>query len=133
MAGWHKEIKVEETFVATPVEGSVPETVPTPFDEASGSGTGRYPEGTNWTDVSDGTDYPPTGQLAVEAPKEPRKERFLEGKTIVSVETYARASVHVIDVLCTDNRHYFIKVSHNQAEVGGSADWGTGVIQHDGN
>lgn len=27
--------------------------------ELAGSGTGRYPEGTNWTEVSDGTDYPP--------------------------------------------------------------------------
>ena len=34
-----------------------------PEDYASGSGTGRYPEGTNWTEVSDGRDYPDTGQV----------------------------------------------------------------------
>ena len=56
-------------------------------------------------------------------------ETALAGKTVASVETYQRASVTVIDVLATNGVHYFVKVAHNQAEVGGTEAWGTGVLQ----
>jgi hypothetical protein len=52
------EIKVEQTIQL----------------DVSGSGTGRYPEDTNWTEVSDGTDYPPTGQT--EPVTEPMEEKL---------------------------------------------------------
>lgn len=56
-------------------------------------------------------------------------ETALAGKTVASVETYSRASVTVIDILGTNGVHYFVKVAHNQAEVGGTEAWGTGVLQ----
>jgi hypothetical protein len=57
------------------------------------------------------------------------KDTWLLGKTIVSVKTYAKGSLYVIDLLATDKNHYFIKTSHNQCEIGGSEVWGTGVLQ----
>jgi len=53
----------------------------------------------------------------------------LVGKTILSLETQQRGSVLVIHMRDTTNRDYFLKVSHNQAEIGGTQDWGTGVLQ----
>ena len=53
----------------------------------------------------------------------------LIGKTILSLETYQRGSVLVVHMRDTTNRDYFLKVSHNQAEIGGSQTWGTGVLQ----
>ncbi len=68
------------------------------------------------------------------APAEPTAapvpdETTLAGKTVDSLNIYQRASVTVIDILTTNGAHYFVKVSHNQADVGGTAEWGTGVLQ----
>ena len=92
--------EVVET-AATPVESSIPETAPT------SRVTAVEPE-----PVSTVPD-----------------ETVLAGKTVASVETYPRASVTVIDILGTNGVHYFVKVAHNQAEVGGTEAWGTGVLQ----
>jgi hypothetical protein len=56
-------------------------------------------------------------------------ETVLVGKTVASMEMYQRASVTVIDILGTNGVRYFVKVAHNQAEVGGTEEWGTGVLQ----
>jgi hypothetical protein len=56
-------------------------------------------------------------------------EPFLVGRTIVSLRTQQKGSTQVLDFLCTDNVHYFIKSSHNQIEIGGDEFWGTGVLQ----
>ena len=71
----------------------------------------------------------PTPSAPVVEPAPIPDETVLAGKTVVSVETYQRASVTVIDILGTNGVHYFVKVAHNQAEVGGTEVWGTGVLQ----
>ena len=57
------------------------------------------------------------------------KEPTLIVKTVVSMTTERRGSVLVINVLASDGKHYFVKVSHNQAEIGGTQDWNTGELQ----
>ena len=56
-------------------------------------------------------------------------ETDLEGKTVASLDIYQRGSVTVIDILDTHGMHYFVKVAHNQAEIGGTEVWGTGALQ----
>lgn len=46
------------------VEAASAELLP---PEEAGSGTGRYPEGTHWSEVSDGTGYPEDGTRIREA------------------------------------------------------------------
>ena len=62
------------------------------------------------------------------AQKETEKPSLV-GKTIVSLNTHQLGSTQVLDFLCTDNVHYFIKSSHNQIEIGGTEVWGTGALQ----
>lgn len=52
----------------------------------------------------------------------------LAGKTITSVATFKHGSVEVVDILCTDTVHYFIKSRFGQVEIGGTGDWGTGTL-----
>ena len=67
--------------------------------------------------------------LANPTPAPPRDVPSLIGKTVERVVTERKGSMLLIDFTCADDVHCFIKVAHNQAEVGGTAEWGTGVIQ----
>jgi hypothetical protein len=51
----------------------------------------------------------------------------IAGKTITSINAFRHGSVEVLDILCTDAVHYFIKSSSGMVEVGGTAEWGTGT------
>jgi hypothetical protein len=51
----------------------------------------------------------------------------IAGKTISSVTTFRHGSVEVVDILCTDALHYFVKSSCGRLEVGGTCEWGTGT------
>jgi hypothetical protein len=51
----------------------------------------------------------------------------IAGKVISTVDTYRAGTVEIVDILCTDATHYFIKGSQGLIEVGGTADWGTGT------
>jgi hypothetical protein len=48
-------------------------------------------------------------------------------KVITSISTYKHGSVEVVDILCTDTNHYYLKTSQGQVEVGGTPDWGSGT------
>lgn len=50
------------------------------------------------------------------------------GKTISSVNAFRTGSVDVLDILCTDSNHYYIKFSQGKCDVGGTTDWGTGTM-----
>lgn len=52
----------------------------------------------------------------------------LVGKTVASVSSYSHGSVLVIDILGTDDKHYLMKVSHQQLEIGGTVYWDTGIL-----
>lgn len=52
----------------------------------------------------------------------------ISGKTISTVTAYRHGTVEVIDILCTDSNHYFIKCSQGQVDLGGTSDWGTGTF-----
>jgi hypothetical protein len=105
----------EVVETAAPVESSDPEAAPAPSVPA-----------VEPAPVSTIQDTPAEQDaLAVPVPD----ETVLTGKTVESVQTYQRASVTVIDILGTNGVHYFVKVAHNQAEVGGTEVWGTGVLQ----
>jgi hypothetical protein len=60
-------------------------------------------------------------------PAKPAVKPALYDKTIKSLNAYAVASMTVLDLLATDGKHYFVKVSHGRVELGGDADWGTGT------
>ena len=52
----------------------------------------------------------------------------IAGKTISTISVYRHGTVEVIDLLCTDSNHYFIKCSQGKVDLGGTSDWGTGTM-----
>ena len=46
----------------------------------------------------------------------------------VSVTHFKRGSVLVIDLLCGNDVHYYVKEFQGLVEYGGTAEWGTGTI-----
>ena len=52
----------------------------------------------------------------------------IAGKTVSTVSTFRHGSTEVIDILCTDSNHYYIKTSQGNVDVGGTPDWGTGTL-----
>ena len=50
------------------------------------------------------------------------------GKTITSIDTFRHGVVEVIDILCTDAIHYYIKTTQGKVEVGGTTEMGTGTL-----
>jgi len=68
----------------------------------------------------------PVAPKAVVAPA-PRIAPPYAGKTVTSVKTSQVASIFVVDILFSDNTHYFIKNHQGVIEVGGTADMSTGT------
>ena len=52
----------------------------------------------------------------------------IAGKTILTVNIYRHGVVEVIDILCTDSKHYYIKCQQGQVDLGGTSDWGSGTL-----
>ena len=51
----------------------------------------------------------------------------LNGKTVQSLTTSKRGSVQLVDILCTDKNHFYIKFMQGVEEFGGTDEWGTGT------
>lgn len=47
-------------------------------------------------------------------------------KVISTVTAFRHGAVEVVDILCTDTNHYYIKTSQGQVEIGGTPEWGSG-------
>jgi hypothetical protein len=61
-----------------------------------------------------------------EVPAAPPEQPTLVGKTVKQIDTTHVGSVFVVDILCTDDNHYFIKTKQGALEIGGTAEWDTG-------
>lgn len=53
----------------------------------------------------------------------------LSGKSITGVEWYTIGNMTVIEIGYSGGMQ-FLKVRHNQVEVGGTNEWGTGTLQN---
>lgn len=52
----------------------------------------------------------------------------IAGKTISSIDVFKAGTVEVVDILCTDAVHYYIKISQGRVDVGGTTDLGSGTF-----
>ena len=52
----------------------------------------------------------------------------IAAKTISTITVYRHGVVEVIDILCTDSKHYYIKCQQGQVDLGGTSDWGSGTL-----
>jgi hypothetical protein len=50
------------------------------------------------------------------------------GRTITSMHVFKHGSAEVVDILCGDGLHYYVKFSQGRVDVGGTTDFGTGTL-----